>query len=142
MKRQNKILKDNTKLQTGMNGCVIADTASLTASFTSDVGPYASLQNITSSVRTMSSSRSESRDPRLNNAEYRNKGVDSYHNPLISRIRHGSIRRCSFSAREIHKSVIPPHKRYSRLTPAKSYPNPLYMKTLKNIDGLEPPVVE
>ena len=62
MKKQNKNFEDNMK----MNPRVTFDATSLTASYTTNVGRYVSLQNISSSMSKMPSSWSESRDPLIN----------------------------------------------------------------------------
>ena len=144
MKKQNQNLEDIMKTQTNYSSRVTFNPASLTASFTTDVGRYVSLQNVNSSMSKIPSSWSESHDPLLYNIENSMDGVNIGNHHSISPVSPISPeykRHFSFTAGEGPTPILRPQKRYSGLTPAKSYPNPLYMMSLENLDCTKPPVV-
>ena len=140
MKKHNKNFGDIMK----MNARVTFDAASLTASYTTNMGEYVSVQNINASMSKMPSSWSESRDPLLNKFEDPKVGVNignRHSMSPVSPISSEHKRHFSFAAGEDPTPIVRPQKRYSGLTPAKSYPNPLYMMGLENLDCTNPPVV-
>ena len=144
MKKENKIFEKNMKGRENVSSSVTFNPASLTASYKNNVGQYVSLQHAISSMSEIPSSRAESLDPLLNNSENPAVGANLGNRHSISPVSPISPdhkRHFSFSAGEDSAPFLQPRKRYYGLTPSKSYPNPLYITSLANLDGTKPPAI-
>ena len=138
MKKQNEDFKEHGNSCLLQNQSVNLDTASMVASFTNaDPGPYASLQNMSSSVTNIMSKEIELTDSVLGVPLTQTNGFRLRNKHLVSPISPGYRRHFSFSAGDDNTPLVRPANDYSRLTSAKSYPNPVYMMNLSNVESVE-----
>ena len=135
MRKRNRNYQENKMLSTNENESVHLETASLTACFNNDRGQYISLENMISSDNPFLIPESECHDPLLDAPIERLEGSKGN---LLSSGNAGTKRFSSYPRLDPAHLLHPPQV----ITPAKSYPNPMYMMTFPALNTNESPNIE